>query len=38
MVRVGVIKTSIAIYVRDDKGTDYTTSQTAAVNWIAVAV
>jgi len=24
--------------VRDDKGTDYTTSQTATVNWIAMAV
>jgi len=42
-VDVGIVvvtptKTGFDIYVRDDKGTDYTTSQTATVNWIAMAV
>jgi len=37
IVRVGVSTTEFSVTVRDDKGTDYTTSQTATVNWIAVA-
>jgi len=35
---VSVTASGFTVTVRDDKGTDYTTSQTATVNWIAVAV
>jgi len=38
IVRLVVGTGTFTIYVRDDKGTDYTTSQTATVNWIAAAV
>jgi len=38
IVNISVTASSFTITVRDDKGTDYTTSQTATVNWIAVAV
>jgi len=38
IVKIAVTKTGFTVTVRDDKGTDYTTSQTATVNWIAVAV
>jgi len=31
-------KTGFSVAVRDDKGTDYTTSQSATVNWIAMSV
>jgi len=35
---ISVTATGFTVSVRDDKGTDYTTSQTAIVNWIAMAV
>jgi len=35
---VSVTASGFTVKVRDDKGTDYTTSQSATVNWIAVAV
>jgi len=35
---ITVTASGFTVKVRDDKGTDYTTSQTATVNWIAVAV
>jgi len=35
---VSVTASGFTVTVRDDKGTDYTTSQSATVNWIAVAV
>jgi len=38
IVSVTVTASNFIVEVRDDKGTDYTTSQTATVNWIAVAV
>jgi len=38
VVSIVVYADSFTITVRDDKGTDYTTSQSAIVNWIAVAV
>jgi len=38
IVGITVTATGFTVTVRDDKGTDYTTSQTATVNWIAVAV
>jgi len=38
LVNISVTATGFTITVRDDKGTDYTASQTATVNWIAVAV
>jgi hypothetical protein len=38
IVKIAVTATGFTITVRDDAGTDYTTSQTATVNWIAVAV
>jgi len=38
IVRISVTATGFTVTVRDDKGTDYTTSQTATVNWIAIAV
>jgi len=36
IVNISVTTTGFTITVRDDKGTDYTTSQTATVNWIAI--
>jgi len=36
IVNVSATTTDFTITVRDDKGTDYTTSQTATVNWIAI--
>jgi len=36
VVNVSVTETGFTVTVRDDKGTDYTTSQTATVNWIAI--
>jgi len=38
IVNVSVTASGFTVTVRDDKGTDYTTSQTATVNWIAMAV
>jgi len=38
VVNIAVTASGFTVTVRDDKGTDYTTSQTATVNWIAVAV
>jgi len=38
IARIAVTASDFTVTVRDDKGTDYTTSQTAWVNWIAVAV
>jgi len=38
IVNISVTATGFTVTVRDDKATDYTTSQTATVNWIAVAV
>jgi len=38
IVNISVTATGFTVTVRDDKGTDYTTSQTATVNWIAMAV
>jgi len=38
IVRVVAYTDRFTIYVRDDKGTDYTTGQSATVNWIAIAV
>jgi len=38
IVNISVSATGFTVTVRDDKGTDYTASQTATVNWIAVAV
>jgi len=38
IVNVSVTATGFTVTVRDDKGTDYTTSQSATVNWIAMAV
>jgi len=38
IVNVSVTASSFTVTVRDDKGTDYTTSQSATVNWIAMAV
>jgi len=37
IVNVSPTETGFTITVRDDKGTDYTTAQTATVRWIAVA-
>jgi len=37
IVNISVTATGFTITVRDDKGTDYTASQTATINWIAVA-
>jgi len=42
-IDVGIVSitstaTDFTIVVRDDKGTDYTTSQTATINWIAIKV
>jgi len=38
VVNISVTATGFTVTVRDDKGTDYTTSQTATVNWIAISV
>jgi len=38
VVRIYTSPSSFTVVVRDDKGTDYTTGQTATVNWIAMAV
>jgi len=38
IVNVSVTTTGFTVRVRDDKGTDYTTSQSAIVNWIAMSV
>jgi len=38
IVNISVTATGFTVTVRDDKGTDYTTSQTATVDWIAVSV
>jgi len=38
IVNISVTTTGFTITVRDDKGTDYTTSQTATVHWIAIRV
>jgi len=38
IVSISVTASNFTVTVRDDKGTDYTTSQTATVNWIAMAV
>jgi len=38
IVKISVTASGFTVTVRDDKGTDYTTSQTATVNWIAIAV
>jgi len=37
VVNVSPTETGFTVTVRDDKGTDYTTAQTATVRWIAVA-
>jgi len=42
-INVGIVvvtptTSNFSVTVRDDKGTDYTTGQTATVNWIAMAV
>ena len=38
IVNISVTATGFTITVRDDKGTDYTASQTATVHWIAIKV
>ena len=38
IVNISVTASGFTITVRDDKGTDYTTSQTATVHWIAIKV
>jgi len=38
IVNISVTASGFTVTVRDDKGTDYTTSQSATVNWIAVSV
>jgi len=38
IVNISVTATGFTVTVRDDKGTDYTTSQSATVNWIAMSV
>jgi len=38
IVNISVTTTGFTITVRDDKGTDYTASQTATVHWIAIKV
>jgi len=42
-INVGIVSivataTGFTITVRDDKGTDYTTAQTATVRWIAIKI
>jgi len=36
IVKIATTTSNFTITVRDDKGTDYTTSQTATVHWIAI--
>jgi len=38
IVNIATTASNFTITVRDDKGTDYTTSQTATVHWIAIKV
>jgi len=38
IVNISVTTTGFTITVRDDKGTDYTTSQSATIHWIAIRV
>jgi len=38
IVNISVTASNFTITVRDDKGTDYTASQTATVHWIAIRV
>jgi len=38
IVSIAVTASNFTVTVRDDKGTDYTASQTATVNWIAISV
>jgi len=38
IVNISVTASNFTITVRDDKGTDYTASQTATVHWIAIKV
>jgi len=38
IVGVSSATASFTVTVRDDKGTDYTTSQTATVHWLAIRV
>jgi len=38
IVNVSATTSNFTVTVRDDKGTDYTTSQTATVHWIAIRV
>jgi len=38
IVNISVTASGFTATVRDDKGTDYTTSQSATVNWIAMSV
>jgi len=38
IVNISVTASGFTVTVRDDKGTDYTTGQTATVNWIAISV
>jgi len=37
IVNISVTETGFTVVCRDDKGTDYTTAQTATVRWIAIA-
>jgi len=37
IVNISATETGFTVTVRDDKGTDYTASQTATVRWIAIA-
>jgi len=37
IVNISVTETGFTVSVRDDKGVDYTTAQTATVRWIAIA-
>jgi len=38
IVNISVTASQFNVSVRDDKGVDYTTSQSATVNWIAMSV
>jgi len=38
IVSIAATATGFTITVRDDKGTDYTTAQTATVRWIAIKI
>jgi len=37
VVNISATETGFTVTARDDKGTDYTTAQTATVRWIAIA-